>query len=521
MGTLKEDLLAGGAELRETHISNVFLTENTVFKVKKPVRLGFLDFSSLEARKRYCEAEVQLNRRLADRVYRGVRAITRDAQGVHRIASGDAAPSGEEIVDYAVEMVRLRDRDAADVRLREGRLSREDLVRVAERLAEFHAAARCDAETARYGERAVIAQNVIENFEQTRETAPSFLSAKGIAEIEHWQREFLEREQARFEARIKAGRIRDGHGDLRLEHCYLADDGSVQIIDCIEFNERFRFGDVCADVAFLSMDLSWHERPDLSELFLASYARVSGDYDLYALVDFYESYRAYVRGKVASLLAADESAEPSAREHARSTARKYYQLAEACAREPLDKPRLYAVGGIIASGKSTLASQLAELIHAPVLETDRTRKQMAGLDPHTPWRDAAFSGHYGPEQTRAVYEELLRRADVILRSGRSAIIDASFRERSQREAARARAAALGCEFVFVECVPPLAVCRKRLAQRERGPSTSDGRAEIFDDFVRSYEPVTELDSTQHVRIDTSADAPQVSAQLRALAGLSG
>lgn len=519
MGTLKQDLLAQNMELRETHISNVFLSESTVFKVKKPVQLGFLDFTSLEARKRYCEAEVQLNRRLADGVYRGVRAITRDAQGVHQIAAAHAADGGAEIVDYAVEMVRLRDDDAADVRLRDGRLTRADLVRVAERLAAFHEAARCDEQTAQFGERDVIAQNVAENFEQTRDSAPEFLSAEGIAATERWQREFLEREQALFAARVEARRIRDGHGDLRLEHCYLADDGTVQIIDCIEFNERFRYGDVCADVAFLAMDLSWHERPDLSEHFLASYARATGDYDLYAVVDFYESYRAYVRGKVASLLAADDSADESARERARATARKYYQLAEACSCEPLDKPRLYAVGGIIASGKSTLASQLAELINVPVLETDRTRKQLAGLDPHTPWRDAAFSGHYSPEQTSAVYQELLRRAEVILRSGRSAIIDASFRERAQREAARARAAALGCEFVFVECVAPLEVCRERLAKRAQGASTSDGRAELLDDFVRSYEPVTELPAAEHTRIDSSAAAAQVRAQLTALAGV--
>lgn len=516
MSTLKEDLIAQGMELRETHISNVFLSERTVFKVKKPVELGFLDFRSLDARKRFCEAEVELNRRLAEHVYRGVRPVTRDARGVHRI--GAAADGGEAIVDYAVEMVRLRESDAADVRLRDGRLGRADLAHVAERLAQFHASARCDDETAHYGERAVIARNIEENFEQTRNSAPQFLSPEGIAAIERWQRAFLERERARFDERVRAGRIRDGHGDLRLEHCYLADDGPVQIIDCIEFNERFRYGDVCADVAFLAMDLSWHERPDLSESFLASYARASGDYDLYALVDFYESYRAYVRGKVASLLAADESAEESARERARSTARKYYQLAEACSREALEKPRLYAVGGIIAAGKSTLGAQLADTIDAPVLEADRTRKQLAGLDPHTPWRDEAFSGHYSVEHTRAVYAELLRRAEVILRSGRSAIIDASFRERAQREAARARAAALGCEFVFIECVAPSELCRQRLAQRAQGSSTSDGRADIFEDFVRSYEAVTELAAAEHARIDTSAPASRVSAQLRALAG---
>jgi aminoglycoside phosphotransferase family enzyme/predicted kinase len=513
MGTLKHDLLAQGMELRETHISNVFMTETSVYKVKKPVQLGFLDFGSLEARKRYCEAELQLNRRLAPHVYRGVRAITRDAHGVHQLA----AVGGGDIVEYAVEMQRLHDADAADARLRAGHLSQADLARIAERIAQFHAAARADQETAHFGECAVIEQNVSENFAQTRDTAPEFLSREGLAQIERWQRQFLQREHARFEARVRAGRIRDGHGDLRLEHCYLGSDGTVQIIDCIEFNDRFRYGDVCADVAFLAMDLSWHERPDLSESFLASYARASGDYDLYSVVDFYESYRAYVRGKVASLLAADASADEATRERARGTARKYYQLAEACSREALAQPRLYAVGGIIGSGKSTLATELADAIHAPVLEADRTRKELAGEDPHTPWRDQAFSGRYGPDQTRAVYAELLRRAAVIVRSGRSAVIDASFRERAQRQAAREQAAALGCEFVFVECVAPPDVCRQRLQQRAQGPSTSDGRADIFDEFVRSYEPVDELAPLQHVRIDTSAPAARVREQLRSLA----
>lgn len=513
MSTLKQDLLAQGMELRETHISEVFLSDDRVLKVKKPVSLGFLDFSSLDARKRYCEAEVELNRRLAEQVYLGVRAIARDANGKHVVLPPSAA---EGAVEFAVEMARLRDEDAADARLAAGTLGEQDLARIAERLAKFHAAARCDAETARFGEREMIEQNVVENFEQTRASAPQFLSPEGIAAIERWQLQFLKREHARFDTRVREGRIRDGHGDLRLEHCYLAADGSVQIIDCIEFNDRFRYGDVCADVAFLAMDLSWHERPDLSESFLASYARAADDYDLYSVVDFYESYRAYVRGKVSSMLADDANADDQTRERARATARKYYQLAEACSRESLDKPRLYAVGGIIASGKSAVARQLAQLIHAPVVEADRTRKTLAGLDPETPWRDAAFSGHYTAEQTHAVYREMLRRAEVILRSGRSVILDASYRERSQREAAAALAAALGYDFTFVECVAPPEVCKQRLEQRARGASVSDGRAEIFDAFVRSFEAVAELDSSQHVRVDTSEDARHVSERLRAL-----
>lgn len=511
MGTLKQDLLSPGVELRETHISQVFLTADTAYKLKKPVQLGFLDFRTLAQRKHFCEAEVQLNRRLAERVYRGVIPVTRNAAGVHALGARDG-----EVVDYAVEMTRLADADAADERLRRGTLGAAELTRIAEHLARFHAAARCDAETERYGRCDAIEVNVRENFEQTRQSARAFLGEAELATIERWQTEFLQREQARFDARIAAGRVRDGHGDLRLEHCYLAADGSVQIIDCIEFNDRFRYGDVCADVAFLAMDLAWNERTDLSEAFLASYARAADDYELYSVVDFYESYRAYVRGKVSSILADDAGAQEAARERARSEARKYYLLAEACTKLPVELPRLYAVGGLIAAGKSSVAGRLAGMLCAPHIEADRTRKRLAGLDPWTPWHDAAFSGNYTPDKTQAVYAELRRRAEVVLRSGRSVVIDASFRERAERNALRELAGRVGCGLTFVECIAPEALCRERLRKRATRLSVSDGRNEIFDAFMRSYEPVTELSPGEHVRLDTSPEKAQVDAHLRDL-----
>jgi predicted kinase len=311
--------------------------------------------------------------------------------------------------------------------------------------------------------------------------------------------------------------VRDGHVDLRLEHCYQGADGAVQIIDCIEFNDRFRYADVAADVAFLAMDLAYNERPDLSEAFLASYARAADDFDLYSVVDFYESYRAYVRGKVSSMLADDVGADEAVRERARVQARKYYLLAEACTRPPLAAPRLYAVGGLIASGKSSVAGRLAAMLRAPHVDADRTRKLLAGLDPLTPWHDAAFSGRYTPDKTQAVYRELERRAEVVLRSGRSVVLDASFRERAQRAGLAALAARVGCALTFLECQAPLPLCRERLRKRAQGPSASDGRDEIFDAFVRSYEPVDELAPEQHVRLDTSRDKAEVDAELRALA----
>ncbi|MFI5306875.1 MAG: AAA family ATPase [Polyangiales bacterium] len=496
MATLRHDLLAQGFELRETHISLVFLGAHDVYKVKKPVALGFLDFATLPRRKRFCEAEVELNRRLAPSVYLGIQPITLDDRGTHRIG-GQGEP-----IEWAVHMRRLPDGNAAELRLREGRLGLAEIGRLAERLAAFHAHARCDAETARFGTVEAIEANVRENFEQTRQSAERHLSRAELTAVERWQLGFLREHGAAIAARVAQGRVRDGHGDLRLEHCYL-DGSDCEVIDCIEFNDRFRYGDVCCDLAFLAMDLSWHERPDLSEALLAAYARASGDYDLYGVVDFYESYRAYVRGKVSSIVEEDSTIAPEARARAAEQARKYYLLAEACTREPLERPALYLVGGVIASGKSTIADELGRMLSAPVLDADRLRKRLAGVAPEVPLSDAPFSGHYTEQSTALVYAELLRRAELVLRSGRPAVLDASFRDRRQRAAARELAERLGAPFLFVDCAPPLEVCRQRLSERARGPSVSDGRAEVFEAFVASFEPVNELPAEAVVRLDTS------------------
>jgi aminoglycoside phosphotransferase family enzyme/predicted kinase len=494
MASLQADLSAAGFELRETHISLVFLGPERVYKVKKRVELGFLDYSTLERRKHFCELEVELNRRLAPRVYLGIVPITRDAFGRHQL-------QGEgEVVDWAVEMTRLDDAGSAEARLAAGGLGHAQIDRIAQRLAEFHARARCDAETEKYGTPESIEGNVRENFEQTRDSAPTVLDRRELDAIEHWQLGFLADRHALFAQRIERGHVRDGHGDLRLEHCYLFDSG-VEIIDCIEFNERFRYGDVCADLAFLAMDLNWHERHDLSEALLAYYARVSGDYDLYSVVDFYQSYRAYVRGKVSSILERQANTEEE-RARAAALARQYYLLAEACTREPLDRPQLIAVGGMIASGKSTVAGRIGLLANAPVIQTDRLRKDRAGVKPLTALPDAAFDGNYAPAKTQQVYDELLRCADVVLGSGRTVVLDASFRDRAQRRAARQLAVKHGVAFTFVETSAPDDVLRARLAERAKSPSLSDGRLEVFDAFRAKYEPVEELPAFEHIRIDT-------------------
>lgn len=496
MGSIRRDLADWAQELRETHISLVFLRGSDVYKVKKPVSLGFLDFSSIDRRRAACDAEVELNRRLAPDVYLDVVPVTRDASGAHTIA-GDG-----EIVDWAVHMRRLPDEQRADERLAAERLSVEDVDRLAEHVAAFHAEAASDADIARFGAPEAIARNVRQNFEQTRDTVRDHIRPEEAAEIERWQTDFLAENEALFGARIEQGHVRDGHGDLRLEHVYL-EGADIRIIDCIEFNERFRYADVCADIAFTSMDLAWHGRVDLAERLLSIYARRRNDYDLYALVDFYESYRAHVRAKVASMLAADPEADAAVRARADREARRYYRLALAAERPSLIPPMVLAIGGIIASGKSTIADRLSLSMGGPSINTDWVRKLMAGATPTTKLYEGAWSGAYDPAFTERVYREVDRSARVVVRSGRPVILDASFRSGSTRQDARRLAQELGVPFRFVECRADPELCRQRLRERALGESVSDGRLEIFDSFLAKWEPVTELPAGEHIVLDTA------------------
>jgi uncharacterized protein len=499
---IRDALDAQGFELIETHISRVYLHGDDVYKVKRPVNLGFLDFSSLELRQRACEAEVALNSRLAPDVYLGVVAIVEDgADGLTFRAQQQLA--NEPVIEWAVHMRRLAERDRADARLAAGLLDRKEIEDVAQLLVRFHHAAGSDPAHAHFGAREQIAENIEENFAQVAALAPDQLSESELRAIETYQRDFLRRNAALFGRRVSGGLVRDGHGDLRLEHIYRAGSGEHVIIDCIEFNERFRFADVCADLAFLSMDLRYHQRPDLADLLLAEYARCSGDFELYGLVDFYESYRAFVRAKVAMFLAHDSSVGEAARDAAARAAQRYFVLALACARPPATRPRLIATMGLIASGKTSVAEALATRAGLCVLSADRVRKELLGVAALAPLHDDAFSGAYTPEVSARVYTVLRERASLVLRSGRGVIVDATFRARHERSLTVETALDAGAEVLFLECRCPPEVTRERLRARSHAPSVSDGREEVYEAVARSSEPVDELSTSRHVVLDTT------------------
>ncbi|HEX6240739.1 MAG TPA: AAA family ATPase [Polyangiales bacterium] len=511
-------LRSEGYELIETHISRVYLAGDHVYKFKRAVNLGFLDFTTREARRAACVAEVALNRRLAPAVYVGVAALTRGAGGRLALVPPEGVPDAE-VLDWAVHMRRLADAQRADIRLAAGALDVVEIDDIARLLAGFHANARSDAAVAQLGSPERVGFNVEENFTQIAGSAPRFISGAELQDLQDYQRGFLRDRAALLRQRAERGYVRDGHGDLRLEHIYRDAGGGHAIIDCIEFNDRFRYADVCADLAFLSMDLRAHERPDLAELLLAGYARESGDYGLYALTDFYESYRAVVRAKVASLLADDPQVAPSTRERAEASARRYYLLAISAARPALSPPRLVVCMGKMASGKSTLARALGQALAAPVLSADLTRKQLLGVEAVTPLHHAAFTGAYTAEQSGRVYASLRERCALALAAGRSVILDATFSTRAERQRATELAAHQAVPITFLMCECDRATSLERLERRAQAASVSDGRAEIYDQVAQQFEPIHASDAGELFTLNSSA--PLADTLRQALAKLGG
>jgi hypothetical protein len=303
-------------ELVQTHISLVFLTDNYVYKIKKAVNFGFLDFSTMEKRKYYCEREVELNRRLAADIYLAVLPVTVD--------NGTVAIGGKgRIIEYAVKMRRLPMECVMIRLLRENRLSGEMVERVARRIALFHAEAGGSSQIDKFGSTEIIRNNTDENFAQTQKYVGKSITKSQYDTIRTFTEDHLNNRSDLFQRRIAEGKIKDCHGDLHLEHICITEP--IRIFDCIEFNDRFRYSDTAADIAFLAMDLDFHGRRDLSQALMEAYVRFSGDKGVLDMVNFYKVYRAYVRGKVISFRL--DSPDLTSQEETLRTAQKYFSLA--------------------------------------------------------------------------------------------------------------------------------------------------------------------------------------------------
>jgi aminoglycoside phosphotransferase family enzyme/predicted kinase len=518
-------------EVVQTHISVVALAGPWVYKLKKPVRLGFLDFGTLELRRHFCEEEVGLNRRLAPSVYVGVVPLTDPSPRPPPLrGEGEPNPSspplraGEgaggrgrlrfegdgEPVEYAVKMVRLPDDATLERRLQRGAVGADQLRALARKLADFHAHAAGGPHVSAFGRFDTVAGNARENFAQSAGHVGATVSAAVFERVRELTEAALARLRPLIEARAARGVPRDTHGDLHLDHVYLFPDrpppDDLVVIDCIEFNERFRFADPVADMAFLVMDLRFHGRRDLAALFADAYFTASADPDGRALLPFYEAYRAVVRAKVDGMKAAEAEVPAGERAAAVDRARAHWLLALGELEEPGRRPCLVLAAGLPGSGKSTLARGLGDRGGFAVIRSDVVRKELAA---------GTAEDIYTPAWSERTYAECLRRADALLLDGGRVLVDANFRAERQRRLFLDLAARRGVPGVLLACRADAAVVRARLAAR-RGDA-SDADWDVYQQLRSEWEPPGEATLPALREIDANGSPEHTLAQ--ALAAL--
>jgi aminoglycoside phosphotransferase family enzyme/predicted kinase len=478
---------ASRVEVRETHISLVFLTDDLVYKIKKPVELGFLDFRTLSDRRRFCLREVELNRRLSKGVYMDVVDIREDASG--RLTLGGEG----ETVEHAVRMARLPDEANLASLLDRKPLDDTRLAALGDVLAEFYASAQRGENIDAFGQPELIRVNTEENFEQIGPYVPGRLDSAKWDFIREVSRSFLADHEDILRHRVREGRIRDGHGDLRADHIYF--HNGVQVIDCIEFNERFRYGDAALDLAFLVMDLDRLGHGRTGRRLLSAYARTARDPEVYALLDFYAAYRALVRLKVACF-SLERAGDEALRE-----AKRYLELAYRYAL-CFGRPVLWIFAGLPGSGKSTLAERVSRALFMPLFQSDLVRKE----DPDFPDQGVAplDAGAYQPVMRGRVYAKMLNLAQDQLRRGRSAALDATFSDGKWRSEAMDLARSHNVGLIFVHCSCSAETLRTRLAKREAG--LSDARVFHLDDMMKRFAPFGT--DTEAVRMDIDTDGSE-------------
>lgn len=496
--------------LVQTHGSFVFIAPPFVYKVKKPVNFGFLNFSTLEKRRHFCAREVALNRRLSPAMYLGVVPIS--------VRGGRFAFGGEgEVIEYAVKMRKLSDSHFLDRLVARGAVGRDGIGRIAEALTAFYRAQQPAAEIEAWGRVTRLRISTDENFRQTGPFVGQTLPRPAFAAIRAFTDGFYSRHARLFSARVRERRIRDCHGDLHLEHIHLT-PRALHIYDCIEFNDRFRYVDVASDAAFLAMDLDAKGRPDLARHFVAKMAAGLRDPGMLRLMDFYKCYRAYVRGKVESLHSVAHAAPEAERQAGAERARSYFRLALRYAVAG-SRPLAVVVMGRIASGKSALAAALAAELGWEVVSSDRVRKELAGFPLYERTSEAARARLYSGAMTARTYARLCAVAEAAARAHRGIVLDATFATRAHREKMRARFARRGLDWCVIEAHADDRTVRRRLREREARPEEiSDARLDDFAALTRLYEPPAELPKDRRitVRTTTSVEAT-LTAALTALA----
>jgi len=477
-------------KLIQTHISYVFLADDLVYKIKKPVNFGFLDFTTLELRRFYCEKEVELNRRFCPEVYLGVVPISLTKDGYK-------VENSENPVEYAVKMKRLPEDGMMQKILKNRALTEKHIDLIVDLLVPFYKSVRTGKGVNQFGSIDTVSFNTEENFTQTEGFVGKALNKWRYNHIINWTRNFIKENTSLFEKRIKEGFIREGHGDLYSANICFDDLKKVYIYDCIEFNERFRCQDIASDIAFLSMDLDFHDYEALSKYFVEKYVEKSDDRDLLKLLNFYKCYRAYVRGKIGCFTSMDKAFTEEQRAEALKNAQKYFDLAYIYAE---GVPKLFVVFGLSGTGKSTLARALSEITLSEWLPSDIVRKNLVGIAPTEHRYEPFEKGIYSKEYTEKTYKKMIEIAKETLKKGRDVVLDATFRERVYRDIVQKELRF--ADIYWIWCTAPDSVVKERFMRRKDTQDISDARWEIYLAQKENFESPTEIPEQKLINIKT-------------------
>jgi hypothetical protein len=469
---------------KETHISHLFFAGELVFKVKKPVRYSFLDYSSLAKRRYFLQEELRLNRRLAPSVYIGVLPITCDELGWRLGGWGEPA-------EYTLVMRRLPERRMLPFLLETGQVTAAMMRELAETVAAFHAGAGRAAAIDAANYPAMVARQWRDNLADIEAFLDRAVAREDYQAVEKFGAEFTASHGSLFARRAEQGWIRDVHGDLHAEHICFAPEG-IQIFDCVEFEPRFRQCDLAAEIAFLAMDIEVRGGAGSLENFLKRYQELIGDQDAAELLPFWQCYRALVRAKVYLLRGANGFA----------TAERYLRYAVRLGWRRLE-PFILLLSGLTGSGKSTLARALSERTGITAINSDIVRKALAGKAGRQ--TSAYNEGIYSGTMTEKTYAKMTRMADKSLAEKRAVILDATFSRREQRDKLMRLASKHKVPLLLIHCSASEQTTHERLVRRQsQGEDVSDGRWEIFLEQKKAYQPALELTPASRLELDTDA-----------------
>lgn len=498
-------------QVLETHISWVILTGDYAYKIKKPMDFGFLNFSTLDRRKHFCEEELRLNKRLADSLYLEVLPITGSAGAPLLGGSGEA-------FEYAIRMRQFDQHELFDKQQERGELDAGQLASLARQVAEFHETLPPVPDDKPLGTPAAVFAGMQENFDQIRPMIDDEALLNQIDHLEAWTRATFERLQPLIEQRRAEGFVRECHGDLHLANITVY-EGEVTVFDCIEFSEPFRWIDVINDLAFLLMDLESRGENRLASVVLNHYLEYRGDFQALPLLNLYKAYRAMVRGKIALFTMANPSLSDSEKADLMQRFREYARLAEAYSSIP--NPYLLATTGLSASGKSAISKDMAAELGLVRLRSDVERKRLYGLGPLDDSKSGIGQNLYTEEANQRTYQRLAELARELLLAGMPVIVDAACLKQQERELLTEVAESLGLPFALIHCEAPEQTRRQWI--RERAGDASEASEELLEAQAGWFEPLTDQEKTHtvHLYTDQGHLAEAVADRIRQHFGMPG